>query len=225
MDSKIKKLLENWHRRVRLSQVAHYEAAKRVQWIHYVLGIQAVIIPTIVGTALFALLDKRISTSVLIILGILCIFSGIVSALQTFFRFDSCAELYLTAAGRYGTIRREIELHLLVSDLSEAKVKTVTERIVSQLDAIEQESPTVPHAVWRRVEEKLIKSDESYSRSLTKEESIIANIKSYGPLPLEFLAKTLGVTHSEVISIIESLKENRIVEIHEGKVSLTTGGP
>jgi hypothetical protein len=92
----VEALLEDWRRRVYAAQSAHYASADRFRMLNYIVGVPAVIFSSVVGTALFAGLEKDSPRTWLI--ASTSILAAILGALQTFLRFAERATLHASAA-------------------------------------------------------------------------------------------------------------------------------
>jgi len=112
----VEALLEDWHHRVYAAQSAHYASADLFRTLNYVVGVPAVIFSSVVGTALFAGMEKDSQRTLLV--ASTSILAAVLAALQTFLRFAERATLHATAADWYSAIRRDIEeiLHLPVEE-------------------------------------------------------------------------------------------------------------
>jgi hypothetical protein len=144
----VEALLEDWHRRVYAAQSAHYASADRFRMLNYVVGIPAVIFSSIVGTALFAGLEKDSPRTWLV--ASTSIFAAVLAALQTFLRFAERATLHATAADWYSAIRRDIEeiLHLPVED--RGTPKECLDEVRQEMNRAAQDSPELSARFWRR---------------------------------------------------------------------------
>jgi len=141
-------LLEDWHHRVYAAQSAHYASADRFRMLNYVVGVPAVIFSSVVGTALFAGLEKDSPRTWLV--ASTSIFAAVLAALQTFLRFAERATLHATAADWYSAIRRDIEqiLHLPVED--RGTPKEVLDEIRQEMNRAAQDSPELSGRMWMR---------------------------------------------------------------------------
>jgi hypothetical protein len=146
--AQVEALLEDWHHRVYAAQSAHYASADRFRTLNYVVGVPAVIFSSVVGTALFAGLEKDsprtwvvASTSIL---------AAMLGALQTFLRFAERATLHATAADWYSAIRRDIEeiIHLPVE--MRGTPKECLDEIRKEMNRVAQDSPELSARVWTR---------------------------------------------------------------------------
>jgi hypothetical protein len=141
-------LLEDGHHRVYAAQSAHYASADRFRLLNYVVGVPAVIFSSVVGTALFAGLEKDSPRTWLV--ASTSILAAILAALQTFLRFAERATLHATAADWYSAIRRDIEeiLHLPVED--RGTPKDCLDEIRQEMNRAAQDSPELSARHWRR---------------------------------------------------------------------------
>ena len=148
-----KELLEIWFRRSRESQFAHYEAAKYLSRRNYFLGIPVIVLTTIVGTSIFASFQEQNMIWLRIILGLVSVAAAVLSALQTFLRFQERAEKHRSAGASFGSIRREIEQ--LFIDIENAKVMTQSlDAIRKRFDSLSKEAPEIPNSIWKKAESK-----------------------------------------------------------------------
>jgi hypothetical protein len=145
----IEDLLTDWHRRVRESQFAHYEASKQLARANFAFGIPVVILSTFVGTSVFATLGKDSHTEFRIAVGCVSVLAAVLSSLQTFLRFSERAEKHRAVGVRYGAIRREIELLQTSTQPYDSKrIDAVREKI----DSISTEAPELSQRIWKRTE-------------------------------------------------------------------------
>jgi hypothetical protein len=144
----VEALLEDWRRRVYAAQSAHYASADRFRVLNYIVGVPAVIFSSVVGTALFAGLEKDSPRTWLI--ASTSILAAILGALQTFLRFAERATLHASAADWYSAIRRDIEeiLHLPVED--RGTPKDCLDEVRKEMNRAAQDSPELSARHWRR---------------------------------------------------------------------------
>jgi hypothetical protein len=144
----VEALLEDWRRRVYAAQSAHYASADRFRMLNYIVGVPAVIFSSVVGTALFAGLEKDSPRTWLIASA--SILAAVLGALQTFLRFAERATLHATAADWYSAIRRDIEeiLHLPVED--RGTPKDCLDEVRKEMNRAAQDSPELSARQWRR---------------------------------------------------------------------------
>jgi|ERR1017187_5285138 hypothetical protein len=145
-------LLARWRKRARQNQYSHWEEARKYENRNYLLGIPTVILSAIVGTSVFAALQKQVSFSVQITVGALSIVAAVMAALQTFLGFSKRAEQHKTVAASYGAVRRRMEtLGTLPEPLRGDPLETVRE-IQSELDNLAKTAPTVSAKIFRKAE-------------------------------------------------------------------------
>ena len=63
----VESLLEDWRNRVYAAQSAHYGAAGMFRVLNYVVGVPAIIFSSVVGTALFAGLERESPKTVMVV--------------------------------------------------------------------------------------------------------------------------------------------------------------
>ncbi|HEY5307072.1 MAG TPA: SLATT domain-containing protein, partial [Casimicrobiaceae bacterium] len=97
-------LLEDWHKRCYAAQSAHYASSDLCRLLNYVIGVPAVVFASVVGTAIFAGLEKDTPKALLVASA--SILAAVLAGLQTFLRFSERAAQHATAADWYSAIRR-----------------------------------------------------------------------------------------------------------------------
>jgi hypothetical protein len=147
--SSTEELLQDWYRRARENQFAHYEAIKPLSSGNYKLGIPVAILSGLVGTSIFATLETEADISLRIVIGIISILAAVLASLQTFLRLSERAEKHRAVAVRYGALRRELETAI-------AKGGPYPEKLVDglreKLDSISSEAPEISDRVWKKIE-------------------------------------------------------------------------
>jgi hypothetical protein len=155
-------LLEDWYRRTRFAQFAHYEAAKVYDRMNYWLGIPVVILTTCVGTSVFANIGKSVDPMVEISIGLVSVIAAALASLQTFFQFAQKAEKHRAAASKYGALRREIEETL---STEENPIKDTITAIRQKIDRLSDEAPNIPSKIWDKRQD-VLKDDQVRSVGL-----------------------------------------------------------
>jgi len=145
-------LLQDWYRRAREAQFAHYEAAKPLSSANYKLGIPVAALSGLVGTSIFATLQKQPDLGFKISVGIISVLAAVLSSLQTFLRLSERAEKHRAVAVRYGALRRELETAIAKGGpYDDGLVQGLREKV----DSISSESPEIPDRVWKKIETTL----------------------------------------------------------------------
>jgi hypothetical protein len=144
-------LLRQWLKRVRESSFAHYTAEEHYSRLHYYVGLPACVLAAIVGTTVFASLDKDVDFGIKFIVGLISVVTAIATGLQTFLRLAEQAERHRKVAGEYGDVRRHIEQMLVFNDQA---TYAVIDEIRRRIDAIVANAPNVPNKIWTIAEKK-----------------------------------------------------------------------
>ena len=155
-------LATDWFRRVRESQKAHYVCANRFSKRNFWLGMPAIALSTIVGTAIFSSLGgMKIPIPLQFIIGCISIFAAVLTSLQTFFGYAERADRHRVAGAEYGAIRRSLELLKTIPAENVEQLKNSLESIKQNMDLLAKETPEVPQDIRKKVDQKL-KSKEHY---------------------------------------------------------------
>ncbi|MEP6742077.1 MAG: SLATT domain-containing protein [bacterium] len=144
----VNQLLADWHQRVYAAQSAHYASADLFRKLNYAIGVPAVIFATVVGTAIFAGLEKDSPRALAV--AIVSILAAVLAGLQTFLRFSERAAQHATAADWYSAIRREIEqiLHLPID--CRGKAKDCLDEVRKEMNRAVQDAPELSTRFWQR---------------------------------------------------------------------------
>src|SRR6266496_4114384 len=144
----VEQLLRDWRQRVYAAQTAHYASADRFRLLNYLVGIPAVVFSSVVGTAIFAGLEKNSPKAPLVAFA--SILAAVLAGLQTFLRFSERAAEHATAADWYSAIRRDIEetLHLPVE--ARGRAKDCLDRFRKEMNRVTQDAPELSARQWKR---------------------------------------------------------------------------
>jgi len=142
-------LLERWHKRVRESQFAHYEACNKLSRFQYWLGIPAVVLSTLVGTSVFATLQKDASLQIKTATAAASVLVAILAGVQTFLRFGDRAEKHRLAGARYGCLRREIEQFHATRNSQSQDMGKFLNGVREKMDKLVEESLPTPDRKWQ----------------------------------------------------------------------------
>jgi hypothetical protein len=146
-------LLQDWLRRARESQWAHYEAERSFLKQHFSIGIPLVLLTAFSGTTVFASISLNPALWFQLIVAGITVLAAILSGLQTFLRNADRASAHRAAATYYSSLRRELEQILAqpTTSLSDGEITGIREK----LSELAERSPAIPSRVWKRTE-KLI---------------------------------------------------------------------
>jgi hypothetical protein len=144
----VERLLEDWRNRMYAAQAAHYASADRFRLLNYFVGVPAVILSSIVGTALFNGLEKGSPQTLLV--GSVSIAAAVLAALQTFLRFAERALQHATAGDWYSAIRRDVEQLLHLSPADRGSPKECLDEVRKEMNRAGQNSPALGGSQWTR---------------------------------------------------------------------------
>jgi hypothetical protein len=150
-----KELLDEWFRRVRESQFAHYEASKSLVHKKYFLGVPVVVLSALSGAFAFATLGSQSNVYLQILFGFVSVFAAVLASLQTFLQHSERAEKHRSVAGKYGSLRREIEL--LIAGSSTPYDKDKLALIKEKINLLSEEAPEISQKTWQRTDSILEK--------------------------------------------------------------------
>jgi hypothetical protein len=140
-------------------QIGHYEAGRTFEKRHFWLGVPAVVISTIVGTAVFASLAEFAQDESLlwmkIVVGLLSVIAAVLVSLQTFLRYSEQAESHKTAGAKYAHLKHRLELLATMPPESDEALKEELNSIEAEWEKVREESPNLPTKIWMRVMKEL----------------------------------------------------------------------
>ena len=90
-------VLTDWYQRVTVTQRAHYGSADHFSRKSYWLGIPVIVLSTVVGTSVFAALQKQPGPGLQIALGLASVLAAVLASLQTFLGYSARAEKHRVA--------------------------------------------------------------------------------------------------------------------------------
>ena len=136
---RVERLLHDWRKRVYAAQSAHYASADLFRKLNYIVGIPTIIFSTVVGTAIFAGLEKNSPRAPLVAFA--SIFAAVLAGLQTFLRFSERAAQHATAGDWYSAIRRDIEQMLHLPANCRGKAKKCLDDVRKEMNRASQDAP------------------------------------------------------------------------------------
>ena len=149
-DKDLRILILAWYRRARIAHQAHASAASRARRNTAFIGIPAVVLSAIVGSAIFATIDKTPNKALQITAGCLSLTTAALAALQTFLRLDEQVREHESASRAYGAICRELGQLGAVSFQNRKEVDSRLDGIRTEYDHASAESRNVPPRIWNR---------------------------------------------------------------------------
>lgn len=143
----VEEVLDEWFRRVAVTQVAHYMSADYFGARKYWLGVPAIILSTLVGTSVFATVQKQPEVWLQISVGLASVAAAVLASLQTFLGYAERAEKHRIAGAKYGALGRELEQ---IRSSAETPLHDAILEIRKRLDDLAVESPNNPFRIYRR---------------------------------------------------------------------------
>ncbi len=140
-------VLQDWYQRVAITQRAHYLSADHFGSRKYWLGVPAVVLSTLVGTSVFATVQKQPELWLQVSVGLASVLAALLTSLQTFLGYAERAEKHRIAGAKYGSLGRELEQ--LRASVSTPSVEAMSE-VRKRLDDLAVESPNNPLPIYRR---------------------------------------------------------------------------
>lgn len=120
-------LLRHWRFRVHRVQTGHYEAGRRYDRLHLLLGVPAIAVSALVGTAVFSsLATEKSGVVVTILVGLLSVTSAVLTSLQTFLKYSEVAERHKLAGARFADLKHRIELIAVFQPTDSEKLENTT---------------------------------------------------------------------------------------------------
>ena len=142
-------LLEKWSAKAKWYRDAHYSASVRLRRMHFGLGIPSVAFSAVVGTTVFATLQKTVSLNVAVTVGCLSVLAAILAALQTFLRFGERAESHRLVSAEYDAFAKRADF-LGAAKFSKArpataelikKLEEATDQMLDRLTNVDSKAP------------------------------------------------------------------------------------
>jgi hypothetical protein len=140
-------VLHEWYHRVVVTQRAHYSSADHFGARKYWLGVPAVVLSTLVGTSVFATVQKQPELWLQVSVGLASVAAALLTSLQTFLGYAERAEKHRLAAAKYGALGRELE-QLRTS--GPAPSPEAVSDVRTRLDDMAVESPNNPQWIYRK---------------------------------------------------------------------------
>jgi hypothetical protein len=149
-------LITDWFRRARESQRTHYVCSTRSGHWNYILGIPAIILSAIVGTAIFASLSENNPAAwIKILAGCISVLAAVLASLQTFLKYSELADAHREAGAKYGAIRRTLELLKTLPPATNNELKGTLDQIKAEMDRLAAEAPAVSSGMKAKIDKAL----------------------------------------------------------------------
>jgi hypothetical protein len=144
------RLLVSWQRLAAAAQHAHYQLATKLRGRNLLLGVPTVVCAAVVGTSLFATLNRSESLPVMAraTIGTLSVVAAVLAAVQTFLRFAERAERHVQAGDWYSAIKRDVDELLALPSGDRGTPKEVFDRLRKDLNKAGQTYPAIGERTW-----------------------------------------------------------------------------
>jgi len=147
-------ITEEWFRRVRQNQHIHYRCADYFARLNRMLGLPTIAFSTIVGTAIFASIERDASGWLRIFIGLISISAAVLASLQTFLGYSERSEKHRITSARYAAIRRQLELVRSIP-IDNEKYERELASIKQAMDSTAESAPQVPQKITKKVTQTL----------------------------------------------------------------------
>lgn len=149
-------LLRHWRFRVHRVQTGHYNAGRRYDRLHLLLGIPAIVVSAVVGTAVFASLAATEDHVVItIVVGFLSLAAAVLASLQTFLKYSELAERHKLAGARFADLKHKIELIAVFQPLDSEALRAQLVEVEQRWETVREESPNIPAKIWNQIEKTM----------------------------------------------------------------------
>jgi len=142
-------LLLRWYKRLRETQMSHYNSAKPLSKLNSYLGVPVVILTTFVGTTVFTTLNKEVDVWIKVLVGMISVLAAVLSSIQTFLKYSDKAEKHRTIGAKAGNLRREIEQYIAQGDVNMIPTDKINS-LRDNIDRLATDAPNVPDWIWNQ---------------------------------------------------------------------------
>lgn len=168
-------VLLHWLINAKRASSAHHFTANWYRAKYQVLGTLVILLTIIAGSSVlidFSSLVRLPLTLINTLTGILIIFAGALSSIQTFMRFDEHATRHKDAGAAYNRIKRKIDIMII-----QAKHETISieelDKLKSELDSLGKFTPLVIDSIWKKALKMIPqRSNEDYKLDKVIEEEV-----------------------------------------------------
>jgi hypothetical protein len=154
----VRELLQGWLLHAHKGRARHDMAARRCDTRRLWIGGLAAVVSAIVGTSVFATLEKaEIGTTLKVALAAIAILAAILTGLTAFLNLAERTEKHRAAGVHYKIIIRDLERICAEASNKAAvpdKVASEVPAIKKQLDDLEEIAPVVPERYYERIEDE-----------------------------------------------------------------------
>ena len=155
MTNKPQDMITDWQARIDLNQKAHWVCLERLDKMHFVIGLSAIILSTLAGAALLIGTEDQV---VRVTAGSIGVLAAVLSGIQTFYNYARRSGMHRAASTQLSQLKQQIEA---LEKLPPRYLKTQTEILLhvdERLMRIEETAPAMDR-IMREIRGKSQSSD------------------------------------------------------------------
>lgn len=141
MVDNFQEIILDWHRRIDLSQKAHYLAADRFNKYSIGIGLPSIILSAVAGATF---LTEQTDPTVKIVAGLIALLSAVFSALLLYLNHSKLSEQHRAAASDLGEIRRKLFTFIQFPPASPKDQEKALADINDQISKVDDTAPLIP---------------------------------------------------------------------------------
>lgn len=146
------KLLEEWQKRIRKAQKAHYKDAERLKRNKLFLGIPTVILTSLVTAGVFTSMNENIEVIRInpLVIGLISVIATILASLQTFLNYSENKEKHLNAARRLSSLKKEVQQNIVTIEKTPETLNGFIDEVRIKWEEIINEAPLISSSIFDR---------------------------------------------------------------------------
>lgn len=152
-DVKYEALFDRWDTRLKSLKIEHYKSARHYEKKHKWIGIPVVIISAVVGSSLFALIEKDM-TWLNVIAGSISLIGVVLSSLQTFLSYSKLSENHLVTSIKFSALYRELQIKQ-ITGLNKESLDSFIDSFRKRWDEIDETAPTLRRSIIKKQEAQI----------------------------------------------------------------------
>src|SRR6476660_8437127 len=130
--------------------------AGRNDRLHLLLGVPAIAVSALVGTAVFgSLAAEKQNIVITIVVGLFSVAAAVLASLQTFLKYSELAERHKLARARFGDLKHKIELIAVFEPSDADALRSQLAEVEEEWKRVREESPNIPARIWNRIEKAM----------------------------------------------------------------------
>jgi hypothetical protein len=141
-------LIITWGKKVRATAKAHCQASVRDERNNLWLGVPVVVLTTIVGTSVFATLQKQPHVAIQILIGLTSLLAAVLASLQTFLQFSQRSVKHREAAVKFEALQKQLEQLTVFPIEDEEQLGEKLAEFRTLYQDLSMSSPNVQERIW-----------------------------------------------------------------------------